>query len=125
LIDDEEPVNFLNSMLIRKSGVVAEVEAFRSAEQALDYIKKLESPDSSSILVFLDINMPVINGWDFLKRFENEGFTESLSATIVMLTSSIDPLDSERAYNSPLVAEYLTKPLNTEKIKELAGKYLT
>lgn len=106
-------------MLVTKSGLTADVHSFRSAEKALSYLEGEPVDPSKSMLILLDINMPVLNGWDFLERYEKAGFTKSWNAVIVMLTSSIDPLDSERASKSPLVAEYMTKPLSTEKINHI------
>jgi CheY-like chemotaxis protein len=89
----------------------AEVVCFTSPSKALDYLKN--TPDNQPHLIILDINMPEIDGWEFLNRyqkFENP-------ASVVMLSSSKDESDIKKSRTYNIVKGYIEKPLNIEKLK--------
>lgn len=115
LIDDDPINNLINKRLIAKLEIGKKIEEYLEAEKAIQRIAQLG--DNNSILIFLDINMPVMNGWDFLYQYLNR-FGER-NDTIVVLSSSIDIQDRNKALGFACVEGFIEKPLSPEKIKNL------
>ncbi len=113
LIDDDESSHFLNKILIEEVvGEGIEKVSFQMAPKAISYLDKLaEEKRFLQILIFLDINMPVMNGFEFLDRIKERYSNAHFRLIIVMLTSSIHPRDHERSKNYA-VFQYLVKPLD-------------
>jgi CheY-like chemotaxis protein len=107
VIDDDSIILFIHRTMIKNSGITAQVEYFLSAELALSYI--MEHKDTSSFLLFLDINMPVMNGWELLDVLKDCAFKERIH--VVMVTSSINEADRTKAASYEQVYDYLTKPI--------------
>ncbi len=116
LIDDSFTTNFLNQMVIQKSKYDQPVETFQNPEDAVTSIQ-IEHADSSELLIFVDINMPVLDGWQVVQRLEEIGIVQQ--NVIVMLTSSIDPKDQQRALDSSAIHDFRTKPLTIEMLDEI------
>ncbi len=120
LIDDDPTTNYLNKLIIERSDLVDEVLTFNSAEEALNYFNTNNS--TTDALVLLDINMPIMNGWQFLDHYrEMEG---DKSNKIVMLTSSINPSDKQLADEKNEIVDYKSKPLSVEMLQDLVTSYL-
>lgn len=121
LIDDDSTTNYLNKMIIERSQLVDEVLTFDTANDALNYFKTKVEADEGS-LVLLDINMPIMNGWQFMDQYI--ALNGKLKANkVVMLTSSIDPNDKQQAEENLSVAEFKSKPLSVEMVGELVTDY--
>jgi CheY-like chemotaxis protein len=116
LLDDSEPDNVYHEIVLRRAGFDGDLQIFDRAELALRYLQEL--PDGPVCLVLLDINMPGMDGWQFI---EAAGPLLAGKATIVlvMLTSSPAREDRERALGCVPVQGYVTKPLNLEKARAL------
>ncbi|WP_111670266.1 response regulator [Algoriphagus litoralis] len=112
LVDDDPINNLINRRLLGKAGIGNQIEEFLSAQEALEKIKSIAS--DTSLLLFLDINMPVLNGWEFLDAYCSN-FPDRKD-TIVILSSSIDYQDRQKALEYPIVSGFLEKPLSLEKI---------
>src|SRR5689334_11317729 len=117
VIDDDEPTNFLNQIVIENSGCAQFVKAVQSGQEALDYLTTKEKgqcprPD----LIFLDINMPAMNGWEFLEKYRSLTKEEQGKIMVVMLTTSLFPEDRVKAEELPEVSGFENKPLTTEKL---------
>ena len=118
IIDDAEFDQMLYKRLIDRTGLVGETLAFLSAEEALDYF---ESPDSAPVdVILLDINMPGLSGFDFLERASTSTGCEFTDVIVVMLTTSLDPSDVERAKKYDLVRDYINKPLETQHLQQIS-----
>lgn len=115
LVDDDPINNLINKRLISKLNIADSVEDYLQAEQALERIKEIDQ--SKPLLILLDINMPVTNGWDFLNLYQ-ENFKERQDK-IVMLSSSIDYKDRNKALSYDEVQAFLEKPLTPEKMKSI------
>jgi len=115
LIDDDPVNNLINKRLISKMHIAQQVEVFLEAENALLRINELSK--NSKILILLDINMPVMNGWDFL-NFYMEKF-HYRKDKIVALSSSIEFQDRQKALSYDIVQAFLEKPLTIEKMKSI------
>jgi len=111
LIDDDPLNNLINRKLIARVLPGAVVTEDIDAQRALNRIKQELTPD----LILLDLNMPGMNGWEFLDRFHETG----KEITVYILTSSIDPDDFSKARKYKTVKRYLEKPLDVNKINIL------
>jgi CheY-like chemotaxis protein len=121
LVDDEEASNFLNQIVIRQSKVAGEVVAYEKAKDALDYITEQQKQGDSPDLVFLDINMPIMNGWDFMDEYAK--IAPDANTKIIMLTSSINPNDKERASKIGQITGFRSKPLTVEMLDEIVSNH--
>ncbi len=121
LIDDDETTNYLNKLIIERAALVDEVVSFDSAQDALNFFSNNQDEEDES-LVLLDINMPIMNGWQFLDRYQM--LQKQNGNKFVILTSSINPADKEMAEEKNSIIEYMAKPLSIEMINELVSNYL-
>ncbi|KIO78353.1 hypothetical protein TH53_04125 [Pedobacter lusitanus] len=110
LIDDDSLTNRLHHMIITKYNKNRRVVQFGSSTHALDYLKE-NKPD----LILLDLNMPEIDGWTFLRLLEEQ----KPDVDVVIISSTIDPTERTRAQSYRSVKDFLTKPLTYDKIKHL------
>ena len=115
LVDDDPINNLINKRLISKLAISTKIEEYLEAEKALEKIRELDSDQQT--LIFLDINMPVMNGWDFLNQYLLE--FKSRKDKIVVLSSSIDFQDRQKAKEYDCVEGFIEKPLTPEKIKSI------
>lgn len=115
LVDDDPINNLINKRLITKLSISEKVEEFLEAEKALQKLKKMDPGEIT--LILLDINMPVMNGWDFLNVYLKE-FPDR-NDEIYVLSSSIDLQDRQKAMQYKVVKGFVEKPLTPEKMKNL------
>jgi CheY-like chemotaxis protein len=119
LVDDDRIFNFLSEKTISSLGLVNEIHFAANGKQALallDLYKngEIEMPD----IIFLDLNMPVMNGYEFLEEFKKMELPNKNSILIVVLTSSEDPRDLTKAKEMG-IKYYFNKPLTQDEIKKL------
>lgn len=119
IVDDDSVVLFLHNLLIEKSILPSAEGSFKNGKEALDYISH-DGVHQTPYLVLLDINMPVMNGWDFLEAIQKTDFKDNVY--VAMVTSSINSNDVEHARQYPQVIDYLEKPLCKESCEELYAK---
>jgi CheY-like chemotaxis protein len=126
LIDDDEPTNYINKMLIEDSGFVRQVEVVQSGQAALNYLihsSKMNSQHQLPELIFLDINMPAMNGWEFLSKYSELKVEDKKKTIIIMLTTTLNPDDELKAYSQPEIAAFESKPLTKDKLIRIFNKY--
>ncbi len=120
LVDDNEIDNIINEKIIEANSFADQVMVFQTGQDALDYLKQNESNGSElPEIVFLDINMPIMDGFQFLEDFEKFSETVLDKCKIIMLSSSISPKDIDRAASSKYVKKYLNKPLNARYLEAI------
>jgi CheY-like chemotaxis protein len=117
LVDDNELDQFINTTMLKNSGLVDQITSFNSALDALDYLR--ENTDSFPEVILLDIKMPEMNGFEFLEQFDKIDSPQKYLCCIFMLSSSHDPLDIKVAEENPYVKKYLSKPLDIEAIDKV------
>ena len=118
LIDDDDIVNSINKVIIKHAKFANEIVAETIASDAIDYIKNQEKEGSLPELIFLDINMPEMDGWDFVDEYVKLGFEDN-GPRIIMLTSSINPRDENRASLIDEITDFMSKPLSPELLDEI------
>jgi CheY-like chemotaxis protein len=116
LIDDSRPGNRYHEIILNELNVTENVHVAENGLQALEYFKNdTQNPPE---LVFLDINMPLMDGWQFLEAYKKIDDTRK-AKTIVMLSTSEHPKDMERAKQIPFLADYKVKSLTEEMVYEI------
>jgi CheY-like chemotaxis protein len=126
LIDDDEPTNFLNQMVLEEMGITKHIRVAQNGEEALAYLQKTSIRNEDfplPDLIFLDINMPAMNGWEFLQHYSRLPQNQKAHVVIVMLTTSLNPDDRAKAHQISEVTGFETKPLTANKVRELMEKY--
>jgi CheY-like chemotaxis protein len=124
LVDDDEVTNFYVEHLIRKMSLAQNVHVEMTGRDAMNYLMGLVQSDSAILpeLILLDINMPVMNGFEFLEEFENSPVAGRYKGKIFMLTSSALDQDKQRAAKFSFLSGFYTKPLNTNILDEIAKR---
>lgn len=120
LIDDDQIVLTFCKLLLKKAYGEIEVKTFEMPEQGLDYLTSgFSSGINTQAVILLDINMPDMDGWQFLERFEKLDDHLKQHVQIYILSSSVDERDKERAVQNKYVVDYLLKPLKKDVIAQL------
>lgn len=120
LIDDNETDNFISKRIIELTNFANQVEVTSSGQQALEYLNAHASTEEKlPNLIFLDINMPVMDGFMFLYEFENLPSTVRNKSRVVILSSSDNKRDIDKIINNKSVIQYITKPLNQSALQSI------
>ena len=123
LIDDNPDDNFYHERVINKINASEKVIAKTSAKEALEFLKEKKDAAKPPELILLDINMPGMNGWDFLVEYEKLDPKLKSSAVVVMLTTSQNPDDKKRAESLGVISDFKTKPLTKESLEEIIERF--
>jgi CheY-like chemotaxis protein len=125
LVDDDPTTNFLHRLLLTRLGVAEQILVAENGEQALRLLAQTGGAPASPPcpqLILLDLNMPVLNGLAFLEAYGQLPLASQQPIVIVLLTTSLHPVDLARAQALP-IAGFLTKPLTQEKVTALLQQH--
>ena len=123
LIDDDAISNFLNTSLLKEMQVTQDIKVTLNGEEALRYLQQQKAANRPfPQLVLLDINMPVMNGFEFLESFR-EITDEDYHSVVIILTTSTNTRDFEQLKQYEEVEVYLSKPLTDENLQYIIDKH--
>jgi len=128
LIDDDEPTNFYTQLIIEESGCADHIQVAQGGREALNYLSKTQQQNGESRfprpdLIFLDINMPAMDGWEFLDEYKKLHKDSQGKIIVVMLTTSLNPDDKAKANEMPEIAGFESKPLTEEKLNKILKEH--
>jgi CheY-like chemotaxis protein len=126
LIDDDRATNFINERVIKKLDCTKRIVTVYNGAEALEFLSieengNLLQPD----LIFLDINMPVMDGWEFLEHYRKLHEDKKAKVVLLMLTTSLNPDDVKKANRIEEVKGFKNKPLTIEMMHEILKAYFT
>lgn len=120
IIDDDDIIRHCHDLILKKSGFTATITCFSNGLNALEYLDN-HHMEMQHCIIFLDINMPVINGWQMLSEFEQSPYRNKLD--VVLVSSSIDSSDHEKAKSYSLVRKFVVKPLNIDTCNRIKSEF--
>jgi CheY-like chemotaxis protein len=129
LVDDDEATNFINRRIIEKAGITDHIEVTYNGKEALDYLccrgkyEKEGAQFPKPMLILMDINMPVMDGWEFLNAYRELDSNKKNAKILVMLTTSFTADDKIRAENILEISGFQSKPLDLTKVSRIMNTY--
>lgn len=125
-VDDDPITLMLCKMVISRADFAKKIITAQNGEEALDYFDDLKLNNLGAEisdypkLIFLDLNMPVMGGWEFLDHFSKEEYRHAFKdCKVIVLSSTIDPDDINKAKTYPMVLDFLSKPISKEMLEDL------
>jgi CheY-like chemotaxis protein len=131
LIDDDEPTNYYTQMIVEESGCTGHIKVAQGGQEALDYLSNTSKQGNAENnylrpdLIFLDINMPAMDGWEFLDQYKKLNKERHGKVIVVMLTTSLNPDDKTKANEMPEISGFESKPLTEEKLDKILKKHFS
>lgn len=120
LVDDDHIFLMIMKRMIIQADAVESVDSFENGADIFEYLKSnLSQPDALPEIILLDLNMPIMDGWQFLDAYREIQDQIARNIRIYILSSSNFEEDIRRAVEYPMVTEYLVKPLDPEKLQEI------
>lgn len=119
LVDDDSDTNFYNQLILEEIEASDNIVVFQNGEDALSYLKTGQNVD----LILLDINMPLMSGWQFLEEYETLDDEMKATRVVVMLTASANIDDKKKAETYESVKRYINKPIMPEVIAEILSLF--
>jgi CheY-like chemotaxis protein len=126
-IDDDPITLMLLKKVINKALFSKEIITAQNGEEALEFFKSLKNtPENDTTnqpqLIFLDLNMPVMGGWEFLDHFNTPEYLNFNNIKVIVLSSTIDPEDIDKSKTYPIIIDFLPKPITTSMLDYLKTK---
>ena len=116
IIDDDSIFTYGFNKLIKRNGLFGRVMQFNHGLEAMNFLSSPQNITQLPDVIFVDINMPIMNGWEFLDRFEEIKSQIGKNIALYMMSSSVDSRDINRAKSNPLLKDYLFKPINNASL---------
>lgn len=130
LIDDDEATNYINKMVIQNADLDVNIEVCENGRIGLDYLtcqgryaSEKEFPQPG--IIFLDINMPGMNGWEFMDAYKNLPNNQKARIVIAMLTTSLNPDDEFKGESNLEIRSFMHKPLTLEMLMDIVSSNFT
>ncbi|WP_158973643.1 response regulator [Cellulophaga sp. L1A9] len=125
IVDDDDIYQFTIKKTINSLDLAKNIIAFSDGEEALDYmIKNLHNDEELPDIILLDINMPIMDGYQFMEEYVKIKPKLGKKITIYMVSSSVDPIDIERAKRISEISDYIIKPIKKGKLKSIVDKLI-
>ena len=118
ILDDDHISNELNKLVLNMLGVT-NIDIMTSGQEALQYLEECRHNNLFPSLMFVDINLPGMSGFDFVKEYESHYMFHSPGTKIIILTNSIMDEDRDKSVSFDSVLDFMSKPLNKKKIQEI------
>jgi len=128
LVDDDFATNFINKKLIQKTNITHHIQVALNGKEAIDYLCKQGKFGSSAgefpqpQLILLDINMPIMDGWEFIEAYKNLDIENKEEIVVVMLSSSFNPADKSKAESIFEISSFKQKPMSKDALYEIIEK---
>ena len=119
LVEDDPITIMVCDRIIKMTSFAEKVKSCENGKIAIDYLSALSEHELIPTIIFLDINMPVMNGWDFLEEFDKIKPRFKSLPRIYLLSSTVDPEDYKKAKNFSLVQDFISKPLSKEALQTI------
>lgn len=120
VIDDDQFYVFVLKKLITKNNLCSHILSFTNGEEAISHLGEvINSQESFPDLIILDINMPIMDGWEFLEEFINLKHLIEKDIPVYMVSSSINPIDIEKAKTYSEISDYILKPIKMDDLKRI------
>jgi CheY-like chemotaxis protein len=123
VIDDDDIYQFAVARIIESALNTSSVMSFYDGEEALEYFESLKGNDDPiPDIIFLDINMPRLNGFEFMEGYNKIKDRLSKKSKVYMVSSSIDPADIQRSKEMDGIEDYVSKPLDTDLVTDIVSR---
>lgn len=122
-VDDDAVASMIVEISAKNVGICTEIRIFQQSETALELLKAqvslIEENRQFPDLIFLDLNMPLLDGFEFLEKYASDCYPYFPQTGIVIVSSSLDPEDRKLALSYPFVWEFISKPINRKQLEEM------
>jgi len=120
IVDDDEVYQFTVTKTIKNHSLAKKILVFSDGELAIQFLlDNIGNNENVPDVIFLDINMPIMDGWQFLEEYVKLKPRIGKKVTIYMVTSSVDPVDVERAQKMSEISDYFVKPITPTRLKDV------
>lgn len=124
IVDDDDAFKFLTTMTIEDSDRVDNIMTFSNGQETIEFLESVKDrPEKIPEIILLDLNMPVMDGWEFLNEYISMKPRIGKQITIYIVSSSIDPKDFQKAKLIQEVSDFIIKPITEEKFHELINSF--
>lgn len=125
IVDDDNTTNFLNKIIIKSNGSFEHILVKTDGSYAIEYLQNYQSEDFIlPDLILLDINMPIMNGWEFLEKFEELPESITSKIKIIMLSASANILDQKKAKEIKVISTFKRKPFTPDMLQDILENYM-
>ena len=121
LIDDDNIYQYTARVILESTGLAKQIQSFYNGNDAINYFADPKNFDSETLpdVIFLDINMPIMDGWEFLEEYKQFQGKLPKPIAIYMVSSSVNSSDMQKSRSYNAVSDYLVKPVSRSKYQEL------
>ncbi len=120
LVDDDRIFLMICEKLIRMTNFSSQIHICMNGKEAIDHLySKSDQKDSLPEVILLDINMPILNGWDFLDEYINFAQSNNVDIPVIIISSTVHSIDTEKAQNYDCIKGFFTKPLSLEDMEAM------